>query len=353
MTNGLYRCFSGLGLGSCFSLFGISRRSNHNATNQDTKASADLVFVGSTDSENVNRKDDGSVNNSSNTNSSDGATQPSESDSITFTTPVPPLDSSAGPDLSQSLATNQSQNGFLLQQSDQNPASELTLPSNNNLVLSVESEPDEIASSHRSNADNQSSKSPNDLYSSTGSQDQRTLIRSTTPRVLTVRPALVVESDLLINTDPESVMSIEVPTKPGAEPANSLNRNSPSLTTPRELDIEGLEGKLKLAEIDLSTKLKMSSLEFDAPRNPSPIPLEPKINFSINPQNNVSLVSQEERQFSTTPDGVFLLNNQQAREFESQRKAEALQIFAIPSTNLIRPTTARNANNNPANCLWV
>jgi hypothetical protein len=352
MTNGLYRCFSGLGLASCFSCFNVFRRSNHNATNQDTQASAEFVFV---DTANGNR----SVNNSSNTNSSVGATQTSESYSITFTTPVPPLDSSAGPDLSQLLATNQAQKELLSQKSDQNQASELILPPDARLELPVKLNPDEIASlTPRSNAGNQSSEPSNDLHSSTGSQDQRTLIRSTTPRVLTVRPASVVESDLLIDTGLERDMLIEVLKELGAEPANSLqgslNRNSPSLTTPRELDIEGLEGKLKLAESKFPPQWQMSSLESEAPRNPSPISLEPKINFSINPQNNVSLVSQEERQFLTTSDGVFLLNKKQAREFENQRKAEALQIFAMPSTNLIRPTTARNArDSNDTKCLWV
>jgi hypothetical protein len=158
MTNGLYRCFSGLGLGSCFSLSGIFRRSNHNATNQDTQASADFVFVDTAN-------DNGSVNNSSNTNSSVGATQTSESNSITFTTPVPPLDSFAGPDLSQLLATNQPEKGLLLQQSDQNPDSELTLPSDDKLVLPVELNPYEITpSTPRSDAGNQSSGSSNNLY---------------------------------------------------------------------------------------------------------------------------------------------------------------------------------------------
>lgn len=342
MTNGLYRCFSGLGLGSCFSLSGIFRRSNHNATNQDTQASASLVFVGSN---NDNNQSGGGGNSSS---VADVKVDPNQnlepSQPITFKTPVP--------------------------QSDQNQASELTLSTDTRLVLPVKLNPDEIVpSTPRSNAGNQSSELSNDLHSSTGSQDQRTLIRSTTPRVLIVRPASVVESDLLIDTGLESDMLIEVPKELGAEPANSLqgslNRNSPSLTTPRELDIEGLEGKLKLAESKFPPQWQMSSLEFDAPRNPSPISLEPKINFSINPQNNpnlaleikpqnnVSLVSQEERQFSTTPDGIFLLNRQQTQEFENKRKAEAMQIFVIPPANSIRPTSAKNANNSPANCLWV
>jgi hypothetical protein len=164
MTNGLYRCFSGLGLGSCFSCFNVFRRSNHNATNQDTRASASLVFVGLN---NDNNESGGGVNSSPDADVEVDPNQNLEpSQSITFTNQVPtlvPLD--AGPDLSELPPTIQPEKGLLSQKNDQNQAGGLILPSNARFELPVKLNPDEIApSTPRSNADNQSSGSSNNSY---------------------------------------------------------------------------------------------------------------------------------------------------------------------------------------------
>jgi hypothetical protein len=362
MANGLYRCFSGLGLGSCFSCFNVFRRSNQDTTNP---ASASLVFVSPIDSKNVNLNDDGSVDISSDANGNDGDVQNlGSSQSITFTTQVPRLNSDAGLDL-LSPPTIQPEKGLLPQQNDQNQAGGLILPFNDKLVLPVELEPVEIApSTPRSNAINQSSKSLNDLHSSIGSQDQRTPTQSQTPKVLKTR--IVKDSFESLNSNMEQTIkkTAEIVTVPrempeglGTEPNNSLQGlSNPKLSSSdpsRFSSIEELERQLELAESKFPPQWQMSSLESEAPRNPSPIPLQPIINFASKPQNNPNLVSQE-GQFSTTRDGVFLLNNQQAREFENQQKAEALQIFAIPSANSIRPILARKTDNSVyVKCLWV